>query len=312
MFLLHDFKIRKKIIAVFGEGLVGTSILSALCGQYIFTIETWGFSYADPARQGHELRRLADRISQLCAEATSDLCIVWCAGKAGFSATELEAGNELAIYRKVLECMQGLAPSFRNSRVSFHLVNSAGGLFEGQTHVTRCNKPSPKRPYGHLKMIQEELLLSLPVYILKNIYRLSTVYGHIRKGFRLGLISTLIFNGARQEVSRIFGTINTLRDYVWCEDIGSYIARAIAENDGDQNNSIVHLASGKPSSIFEIKHIVEQILNKKIYMAFTNSGENSSDITFSRTILPNCWYPVDMRTAVRSIYSTWKEQGSVL
>ncbi|HMD68449.1 MAG TPA: hypothetical protein VKF42_06165, partial [Chitinivibrionales bacterium] len=85
---------------------------------------------------------------------------------------------------------------------------------------------------------------------------MSTVYGPIRKGFRLGLISTLIFNGARQEVSRIFGTINTLRDYVWCEDIGNYIARAIAENDDDQNNSIVYLASGKPSSIFEIKHIV--------------------------------------------------------
>jgi hypothetical protein len=47
-------------------------------------------------------------------------------------------------------------------------------------------------------------------------------------------------------------------------------------------------------------------------MAFSNSGENSSDITFSRTILPSCWYPVDMRTAVRSIYSTWKEQGGIL
>ncbi|HMD68448.1 MAG TPA: hypothetical protein VKF42_06160 [Chitinivibrionales bacterium] len=172
MFLLHDLEIRKKIIAVFGEGLVGTSILSALCEQYTFSIETWQFSYADPARQDHELCRLADRISHLCAEATSDLCMVWCAGKAGFSATEREAGNELAIYRKVLDCMRALAPSFQNGRVSFHLVNSAGGLFEGQTHVNRCNKPSPKRPYGHLKMIQEELLFSLPVNSIKNIYRL--------------------------------------------------------------------------------------------------------------------------------------------
>jgi hypothetical protein len=74
----------------------------------------------------------------------------------------------------------------------------------------------------------------------------------------------------------------------------------------------VHLVSGKPSSIYEIKRIVEDMLNKKIYVAFQSAYDNSSDITFSTEILPNDWHPIDIRTAARKVYSAWRVCGGVV
>jgi len=311
VFLLRRFEKCHKIIAIFGEGLIGSSILSALTASAGFAKELVGFSYDDAAKQPGELRHIAHRISQVAERRPMDLCILWCAGTAGFGATECDIQDELAIFRRVLELAQNSVDLYPKSKISFHLTSSAGGLFEGQKYVTRHSNPAPIRPYGHLKRSQEELLLSSSARLVKRIYRLSSVYGYIKRGHRMGLISTLIFNGIRQQVSHIFGNPSTLRDYVWCEDLGKYIARVLLDHEGKENCSIDHLVSGKPSSIYEIQGIIEGLLGRKIYLAFQDTNTNSSDITFSRIIFPDNWYPIDIETGARSIYLKWRDCGSI-
>lgn len=310
MFLLSRFEKCHKIIAIFGEGLIGSSILSALTTSAGFAKELIGFSYDDAAKQPGELRHIEHRISQVAEKRPIDLCILWCAGTAGFAATEVDIQAELAIFCRVLELAQTSVALYPTSKISFHLTSSAGGLFEDQKYVTRNSNPKPIRPYGYLKRNEEELLLSSSARVVKRIYRLSSVYGYIKRGHRMGLISTLILNGIRQQVSHIYGNLSTLRDYVWCEDLGKYIARVLLDHEGEENSSIDHLVSGKPSSIYEIKSIIEGLLGKKIYLAFQNTNTNSSDITFSKTIFPDNWYPIDIETAARSIYLRWRDCGS--
>lgn len=313
MFLLSHFEKCHKIIAIFGVGLIGSSILSALTASAGFAKEFMGFSFMmdDTGRQPGELCHIAHRISQIADKRPMDLCILWSAGTAGFTATECDIQAELAIFRKVLELAQSSVTLYPESNISFHLISSAGGLFEGQKKVTRHSNPTPIRPYGHLKKIQEELLLSSSDRMVKRIYRPSSVYGYIKRGHRMGLISTLIFNGICQQVSHIHGNRNTLRDYVWCEDLGKYIARVLLDHEGERNCSIDHLVSSKPSSIYEIQGIIEGLLGKKIYLTFHDTNTNSSDITFSRTIFPDNWYPIDVETAARLIYLRWRDYGNI-
>lgn len=308
MFLLHKAREKKRIVLLFGEGLVGSSIATALPDFY--AREQHAFTYDDSRQQPVEFAAIGDRIGQLCRTAPGDVDVVWAAGKAGFTASESDVDNELAIYKRVLAFTCIRAEQFPEIKVSFHCISSAGGLFEDQKRVTITSKPLPMRPYGRLKLLQETALLAASDRIRKRIYRLSTAYGHIERGHRFGLISTLIYNGVRHQVSQIYGDMNTLRDYVWSGDVGEYIAREIAR-DVDSDRAIAHLVSGKPSSIYEIKRIVEDILKKHIYIAFRNQGENKSDITFSEHLLPDDWHPVAIQTAARSIYQTWEIGGGV-
>lgn len=310
MFLLNCPEKCNKIIAIFGEGLIGSSIISALSMSKRFAKELIGFSYDDITKQHSELLHIEHRISKLAANSPIDLCVLWCAGKAGFLAEESDIKAELAIFRRVLELAQSSEALYQDSKISFHLISSAGGLFEGQKCVTRNSNPRPLRLYGHLKKNQEDLLLSSSSRLLKRIYRLSSAYGYISRGHRMGLISTLIFNGIRQQVSHIYGNPSKLRDYVWCNDLGKYIARDLSEDLREENCTFDHLVSGKPSSIYEIQHIIEELLGRKIYIAFHDTNLNSGDITFSRTIFPDHWYPNDIEIAARSIYLRWRDCGS--
>ena len=66
----------------------------------------------------------------------------------------------------------------------------------------------------------------------KHVYRVSSVYGIIDTRYRMGLIPTLLRDGLRRQVSTIAGSPSTLRDFVWLEDVGRYIALDILSSLG--------------------------------------------------------------------------------
>jgi hypothetical protein len=310
MVLLHDPSINDKCVVIFGEGLIGSAICNAF--PACFSREEMKFAYNDVTLQREHLDAISSRIAQLRGAMLDSLHVVWAAGKAGFSASEHDTESELTIYHNVLNFALSCVELYPGTTVMFHCVSSAGGLFEGQKHVTSLSKPLPLRPYGRLKQTEEELLLATPDSIQKKIYRLSSVYGFIRKGNRLGLVSTLIYNGANQKVSSIVGTTATLRDYVCSSDIGRYIARVIDEGIDRRDSAIMHLVNGKPTSIYEIKRIIEIILGKKIYIAFHDGDDNSRDITFSPSMAPAGWIMHDIQTSARLVYHDWQQHGGIL
>lgn len=63
------------------------------------------------------------------------------------------------------------------------------------------------------------------------------------------------------------------------------------------------LASGKPSSVYEIQNIVEQVIGKKIYLKLhmTTDTENSTDITENSSALPADWSATDIKIGIRYV-----------
>ena len=298
-----------KIIIIFGAGLIGTSVCNNILKrtEYLATIHpfNWHNLYQTKQDAKNIYKHLSDILilSSNSGNSSRKIAFVWCAGKAGFTASKKIVEDELNNYEVVLDLVIKLRRNFPTTSLFFHLVSSAGGLFEGKHIVNNKTVPEPKRYYGQLKHEQEKRLYKLGTKIVKKVYRPTSAYGFFGPWHRMGLIPTLISNGLKCKVSTIYGNLSTLRDYIFVDDIGTFIEKKIFQDNNSIELPCYFLASGKPSSIFEIKYIIEQILRKKIYVEFrsTSQSENIADITINSSALPIDWAVTDIKVGIRYV-----------
>jgi UDP-glucose 4-epimerase len=163
--------------------------------------------------------------------------------------------------------------------------SSAGGLFEGQRNVDSTSAPQPRRPYG-----AEGSGGAAPSPVWESLRRSSDSLVGVRpgaSGHRSGLVSTLLGNGIRRELSSIYGSPDTLRDFVWADDVAEFVSQLVLDVGDPTPARTLLLASGRPSSIFEIQQIIEDFLGYKIYIGYSPQASNRDDITFSRSAFPS-------------------------
>ncbi len=310
--LLQDIKEgaqeARHIVVLFGLGVVGGAIREHLIlndFQIVFApVMHWG----DKESFQEDLRLINNYLTDLSqkeANVTTRLSIVWAAGKAGFSASEEDTVGEWVNYNQTVNMLTSQWAARLPYNASFYFVSSAGGLFEGQQTVGHLSRPSPVRPYGFLKMRQEELLQDMSLPFKRFIYRPSSIYGYIDPAKRMGLIPTLLFNGIRYGVSHIFGDINTLRDYIASADVGDFLCREILSTTPEASERPLFLAAGKPTSILEVKALIERIIGRRLFISYGLEQTNSLDNTFSAGSLPNGWRSVELGVGIRRVYARW-------
>lgn len=308
---------RRDVHAIFGIGLIGASVCRHLLAEKGYTPIEFPFSWEQPDLQSQELKDIEERLvglGQADAEQTDTglasrtVNILWSAGKCGFSSDKDKTSLELSTFKRVVALAEKVRHRVRDGVIRFHLISSAGGLFEGSSGDGDQPVPVPLRPYGFLKLEQEKLVSSLDPRIIKRIYRLTSVYGYIRPHCRAGLIQTLLINAVRQRTSTIIGDLSTLRDYTFSEDIGLFISGLMLALDGQQSECYL-LSSGKASSICEVQRHVESAVGRKIYVNFVKTPTNSRDICLGWRQMPEDWSPVDLRTGIRAIHDHWRAEG---
>lgn len=307
----------QNVIAFFGLGLIGTHVINHLFYHNYIPVAQLPFTWKDRSSRTQEITDIANCIGNLLeGDQTLEtkgppplLDIVWCAGVGGFGMNEAEAKGEFESFLTVLQLATNAVTGCKRPFVRFHLISSGGGLFEGQLGVTLETTPAPKRWYSQLKLRQEHTLLAAR-NICGFIYRPSSVYGFSAAGKRLGLIPTLLINGSRYQVSTIFGAPDTLRDYIPAHDVGSFIARVLSS---DQHYpQIFHLVSGVSRSLSDVKRIVEQAINRKLFVCYRDdSSNNTANISFSPRSLPRNWDPSDIETTIRTMLHTLMSTSSL-
>ena len=292
-------------VLIFGAGLIGRAILAALRLRVMTDVMTRAFDWTDRALRAAQLDELERFI--LARPDSQPLSIVWSAGKAGFSASEAETAGELAAYEEVLAFAERIA--VRAAGTTFHLVSSAGGLFEGQRHVTGSALPTPKRPYGDLKFTQERKLLESRSFAARRVYRVTSAYGHIQPDVRAGLVSTLLINAAQRRPTRITGRMDTMRDFVFAGDVGTHVASEILS--ARQGDDVTCLAHGRPTSLFEVQATVEHVVGRKLHIEPSFQAANGEDITFSSSVQPAGWIGSDLRWNIGAIYRAALSSGAL-
>jgi UDP-glucose 4-epimerase len=300
-----------KVVVLFGLGLIGTQVFKHLLHRGYDPVLQLPFTWKDLSLQKQELADITNAVDRLLAEADRPLetsgeppilDVVWCAGVGGFGMKEAEADREFESFQTVLQLAYDATSDRRQPFVRFHLISSGGGLFEGQLGVTLETPPAPRRCYSRLKLRQECTLLAAKD-LCGFIYRPSSVYGLSGAGKRLGLIPTLLINGSRYQVSTIFGTPDTLRDYIPAHDVGRFIARVLSSDQHDPET--FHLVSGVSRSLADVKKIVEQAVNRKLFVCYREDIlNNTANITFSHHSLPDNWEPSGIETSIRTMLHT--------
>ena len=286
-----------QVVLLFGLGLLGSSIESTLLAAGYVRLATVGFNWTDPTSWPNALRSIEDHCR---SRAPRRISLSWTAGGQGFSCTEDEARLEIGSLLAVRGMIEDLRRSPDPEQLDFHFVSSAGGLFEGQRVVDWSSVPSPLRPYGHLKLRQEELLRdSLDDHEL-SIYRPSTVYGPMAQKPHHGLINNLVNDGLRGRSTTLDAHVMSLRDYVYCSDIGAFVSRRIKSHGVGNAGSPIHfLVSARCSSIFEVVRTIERVLHLKIRYRYDPKFGNHRNITFSSSVLPRGWAPTALDVGIR-------------
>jgi nucleoside-diphosphate-sugar epimerase len=228
------------------------------------------------------------------------LSLVWSAGNAGFHSTQEEVRMENAPFMDTIHFVMKLRKILEPTRFDFHYISSAGGLFEGQRVINSASRPAPVRPYGRLKLAQEQVLQNSFDESEIAIYRPSSVYGPMVQKTQQGLISNLVHNGRNGRVTILDADVMALRDYVFSSDIGNFVAKRIRSGNTGVDGSRVHfLVSSRCSSIFEVTRKIERTLKLRLRYRYDLFFGNSSDITFSDSVLPPDWSPSTLDVGLR-------------
>lgn len=307
----------REIVLIFGVGLVGEALRRVLSRQGFATIRRFEFSWAcAPAVRANETENILAWVksssSKMAGEAKRDsglvVSVVWSAGRGGFSSLWPALAPELYAFEAVLRLSARFCEELPAASHSFHLVSSAGGLYEGQVNVDRASALRPCRPYGELKLEQERQLNAVSAPLLRRIYRPSSIYGFTSANSRLGLIATLVDNSMCMRVTTVFGEAFTLRDYVAVGDVATFLASRIT--DGCDTNDEVHiLASGKPTSINGALVLLQRILDRTVLVVFRANSENSAPNTFSQRGLPDNFRPMDLEAGMRILLFTMQARS---
>lgn len=284
-------------VLVFGSGAIGGAVVDHLHRRRSFAAMQLPVPWSQPTARAAMLKRIRSVVEPRACERP--LSIVWAAGNAGFSATEDEAASELEAYRDVVALARGIRETAAPLSHTFHMISSAGGLYEGRAVRSATETPTPLRSYGRLKLAEERHAFDeLPGGV--TVYRPSSVYTAPRQGHRLGLIGTLIRNGMAQRPTTIVGALDTLRDYVMARDVGAYVAeRALADND----DADVHmLVSGHGASILQVMTAVESVIRRRLHVRIAQSW-NAQNITFVAAVKPPRFRVTPLSVGVRMVHS---------
>ena len=288
-------------VLLFGLGLIGGAVDRAL--RLRFEAEGRDFPY-DWHDAGLRQAQRADIGAAL--PNAGRLSLVWTGGQSGFGSTDADMAQETAIVAELIAMAQTLRHDDRP--VDFHMMSSAGGLFESQTHCSEHSIPRPLRPYGTGKLMQEQALAQAAGLDRRHVYRPSSVYG-VTRSKRVGLVTALISNAMQGRTTRIFGNPNTLRDYVLADDIGHYLARWIVgavsdpapDHAPDQGPLTFLLASGRSASVFEVIERIRERIERPLLLQFDPHPSNVRDMSFLPSGLPADWQPTPLASGISRI-----------
>jgi len=275
------------VVLHFGLGLIGSGIYSRLKQVlYTGTLSTFSFpiSWMNQKLLQSEVTEIIKKSKELMGhtDVESSIIILWSAGKAGFDASREDIEKEVSYFKMLFDV---LLNEMREVKVHKYVIffSSAGGLFENKVGVNNHMKPQAKRPYGELKSMQEIYLRNKKsIHKGLKILRPSSVYSRqYNPNDRMGLMSILMRNAIRGKVTTIFGNENTLRDYVCNEKIAKHVVDLLLSPSSIGLKLVDFLVSGKPTSIFEVKKMIEMIVGKPLFIKYSLDKNNSADITFN-------------------------------
>jgi UDP-glucose 4-epimerase len=262
-------------------GLIGSAVVRS--AEHPHTGRSIPWSDHDAAHAA--LRESLQDFARKCQETAAAWAIVWAAGAATVSASEVDARREADLFRAFAH---ELADSSLSSDGVIVLVSSAGGIHAGSATppFDETTPPAPISPYGRARLAQEEAAAALlgqrwPVVLA----RVSNVYGPGQDLSKLqGLISRLALCSLTREPLNLFVPLSTVRDYIYVDDVASLVHAWIEQESNTPAGPRVRiLASGQGTSIGQLVRAAQDVGHRKVPIAMgthPSAASQAPDLRF--------------------------------
>ena len=259
-------------------GLLGSALVKQTTNLFQAPTFSWGEPELLRSEFDTAIRKFKEQVH------TNEWCVIWAAGSATTSTSEVETAKELAAFTYFTQALTANAPE---NRGAFFLSSSAGGVYAGSTNppFSMKTEPAALSAYGELKIAQEKQAISaLDGKCDVLIGRIANLYGPSQNLEKLqGLISRLALSAITKEPITMFVSLDTMRDYIYTDDAARVIHSKIrqAMNHPRPAHSTSIIASGQATSLGYLINMMQDVAHTKIPVAYGNhasSGAQAHDL----------------------------------
>lgn len=203
--------------------------------------------------------------------------IYWAAGSGAMSSSKESLEKETEIVTLFLNFLKkNISPE---SSGAIFFSSSAGAIYAKHSKdlITENSPPSPNSHYGNEKILHERLFCDFSKVrpkISLLIGRLSTLYGIGQSSSKSqGLISALARNIIQKKPTHIYVPLDTIRDYLFCDDAAQEIINSLANLEYGEIKTKI-FAAEKCTTISEIISVFSRISKIKPRI-ITSLSQNS-------------------------------------
>lgn len=172
----------------------------------------------------------------------------------------------------------------RKGQPCHFLFASSGGAIYGQErsgneYFSEEDPCIPLSPYGIQKLALEHYLhlASQQGWLKATVLRFSNVYGAILPSERRqGLIGVAIARLVEGQKIQIFGSEETVRDYIHINDVVRAVVLGLVQKDPFQ---IFNIGAGVGHSVREILEILQRVSGKRLQKESSDFGKDSFRLT---------------------------------
>jgi UDP-glucose 4-epimerase len=192
----------------------------------------------------------------------------------------LSLTNPDADYRSNVIATQTIIDSCKEFGVHQLIYTNSGGAIFGDiqnfTPASEDSKFAPMSPYGVHKLEAMRRVMSIKAenprcnFLVLN---LANVYGFTKPP--KGVIPTFIYKGLKNEDINVYGSGDSVRDYVYIDDVVNAILRSLEFNKSD----VFNIATGKGTSINQLISILNISLPNNL--SVKNSSQVSGEVQYS-------------------------------
>jgi UDP-glucose 4-epimerase len=256
-----DFAIAKQKIAVVGAaGFIGRNLSSYL--------KVKGLSLNLFYRSGPIIEN-----GNLRSDFSNADVVIWCASQVTPISAELHPDLVEAEVESWKELLRILKLSGKSDFKLIYLSSAGCTYTSDETSYSEDHPANGTNEYGLLKLKIEKLLIESGLNYL--ILRIANVYGPNQPiGRGQGVIAEWINSINCKEPIKIFGDLDSFRDYVFIDDLMEVIHLCI---DLSITNQIINIGSGQRTTLRDLLQVISSVTKQKV--EYSQLGSRKVDRT---------------------------------
>ena len=147
----------------------------------------------------------------------------------------------------------------------------------------------PLNPYGIQKLAVENYLRTAceQGWLRATVLRISNAYGALLAAERRqGLIGVAMARVLAGQAVKVFGALETIRDYVHVDDVARAFGKSLGTDQQEKNYSVFNIAAGRGHSVAEVLELISRATGREVRLEQSDFGKAALGL-LPRVVLAN-------------------------